>query len=263
MPELERADGVTIHYEVSGEGPLFALAGYWNWIPGVFAELRADLERDHRMLTYDLRGTGRSTRRGPYDIETDVADLGALLEEEGGAVGALAIGDSVNRIARLAARRPDLLVNPICFGAPPVHRSALEEEDALAASETVVAAFREMVSRDYRGALRASLAATSPQLTETERKERVAAQVDYCPQEVALARLDAWTADDPSAETRRLGSRLCVLAPSERAGTIWFPGPEELIRLTSELYPEARVVRIEEGMVSDPEGAAALIRSFL
>jgi pimeloyl-ACP methyl ester carboxylesterase len=263
MPELERPDGVTIHYEVSGEGPLIALAGYWNWIPGVFAGLLAELERDHRVLTYDLRGVGRSTRRGPYEIETDVGDLGVLLADAGGAIGAIAIGDSVNRIAKLAARRPDLLVNAICFGAPPVHRSVLDHEDALAGSENVVAAFREMVSRDYRGAVRSNLAATNPQLSEAERKERVAAQVEYCPQEVALARIEAWTADDPTAEARELGSRLCVLAPSERAGTVWFPRREQLTRLTHELYPEARVELIEEGMVSDPEGAAALIRSLL
>lgn len=263
MPELERPDGVRIHYDLRGEGPLIALASYWSWLPGVFDRLFADLERDHRVLTYDLRGTGRSTRRGPYRMETDIADLEALLEETGGAIGALAIGDSVNRIAKLGARRPELLGNALCFGAPPVHREVLDEEDALAGSENVVAAFREMVSRDYRGALRSSIAATNPQLSEAEQRERVAAQAEYCPQEVALARLDAWTADDPLLETRRLGRRLCVLAPSERAGSAWFPRPDQLTRLTHELFPEARVAVVEEGMVSDPGAAATLIRSLL
>jgi pimeloyl-ACP methyl ester carboxylesterase len=263
MAELERPDGASIHYELRGEGPLVALASYWSWSPGVFAELFAELERDHRVLTYDMRGTGRSTRRGPYDIETDVADLEALLDETDTAVGALAVGDSVNRIAKLAARRPDLLVNAVCFGAPPLRRSVLDDEDVLAASETVVAAFHEMLARDYRSALRSSLATTNPQLSEAERRQRVDAQVEYCPQEAALARNEAWTTDDPMTEASRLGERLCVLAPSEQAGTLWFPRPDQLKRLTRKLYPEARLAVLEEGMVSDPGGAAALIRSLI
>src|SRR3954454_14238908 len=141
MPEIERPDGVAIHYEVRGEGPLFVLAPHWSMGPEVFAGLVAALSRDHRVLTYDLRGTGRSTRRGPYDTETDLADLEALLEAVGGAVGALGLGDAVTRIAKLASRRPDRLDRAICFGAPPVHRSDLGGEQALAGSDNVVESF--------------------------------------------------------------------------------------------------------------------------
>ena len=263
MPELERPDGVTIHYDVRGEGPLFAMATYWSWSPGVFEGLFAELARDHRVLTYDLRGTGRSTRRGPYDTETDLADLEALLDEVGGAVGALALGDSVNRIAKLAARRPDLLVNAICFGAPPVHRSDLGGEQALAGSDSVVGAFVEMLSRDYRGALRSMVAATNPQMDEAERQARVAHLVDHIPQEAALRRQQAWIADEPVEEARRIGGRLCVIAPDEEAGTIWFPRPGELTRLIRRLFPEARMEVLEEGLVSTPAAGAAVIRSFL
>src|SRR4051795_9598105 len=144
MPELERPDGVVIHYDVRGEGPLFAFASHWMWIPGVFEGLLSELARDHRVLTYDLRGTGQSTRRGPYDMETDVADLEGLLEQTGGAIGALALGVAVNRIARVTARHPDLLATAICLGAPPVHRRFLGGEHALAGSDSVVEAFTEM-----------------------------------------------------------------------------------------------------------------------
>lgn len=263
MPELERPDGVTIRYELRGSGPLLAMAPHWSSSPGVFDGLLAELARDHSVLTYDLRGTGRSTGRGPYDMETDLADLAALLEETGGAVGALALGDAVNRIAKLAARRADLLADAICFGAPPVHRSALGGEQALAGSESVVAAFTGMVSRDYRGALRSMVAATNPQMDEADRQLRVRALADHVPQEAAIGRMEAWIGDDPVGEARSIGRRLCVIAPGERAGTIWFPRPEELEPLTKRLFPEARLAILEAGMVSDPEGAAALIRSFL
>lgn len=263
MPELERPDGVKIHYEVRGEGPLLALASHWTWTPGVFEGLLAELESTHGVLTYDLRGTGQSSRRGPYDMETDISDLEALLERSGEAVGALGLGDAVNRISKLAARRSDLLVSAICFGAPPVHRHALSGEQALAGSDSVIEAYEEMVSRDYRGALRSTVAATNPQMGEAEQQARVRALVDHVPQEAGIGRLRAWTADDPVEETREIGSRLCVIAPGERAGTIWFPRPEELEPLTKKLFPEARFAVLEEGMVSDPAGAAALIRSFL
>src|SRR3954454_21524287 len=108
MAELGRPDGVSIHYEVRGDGPLVALASYWSWNPGVFTDLLAELERDHRVLTYDMRGCGGSTRRGPYDLETDCGDLEALLETVGGPATLIAVTDSANRGAKVAARRPDL-----------------------------------------------------------------------------------------------------------------------------------------------------------
>ena len=263
MPELERPDGVAIHYDVRGEGPLFALVPHWSMGPEVFAGLVAELARDHRVLTYHLRGAGQSTRRGPYDTETDLADLEALLEETGGAVGALGLGDAVNRIAKLAARREDVLVNAICFGAPPVHRSDLGGEQALAGSDSVVDAFTEMVSRDYRGALRSMVAATNPQMEEGERQARVQTLIDHIPQEAAVGRQRAWIADHPVEEAQGIGDRLCVIAPDEDAGTIWFPRPGELERLTKRLFPAARMAVLNEGLVSRPAAGAALIRSFL
>ena len=263
MPELDRPDGVAIHYEMRGEGPVLALAPHWSMGPDVFAGLVTELAQDHRVVTYDLRGTGRSTRRGPYDTETDVADLEALLEETGGAVGVVGLGDAVNRIAKLAARRRDLLACAICFGAPPVHRSDLGGEQALAGSDNVVEAFTAMIARDYRGALRSMVAATNPQMEEADRQARVAALVEHIPQEAALERQQAWITDEPVEEARTIGDRLCVIAPDEEAGTIWFPRPGELRRLTERLFPEARIAVLKEGLVSQPAAGAEVIRSFL
>jgi pimeloyl-ACP methyl ester carboxylesterase len=263
MPELERPDGVAIHYDLRGEGPVLAMVPHWSLGPSVFEGLHAELAQDHCVLIYDLRGTGRSTRRGPYDTETDLGDLEALLEEAGSAVGAFGLGDSVNRIAKLASRRPDLLDRAICFGAPPVHRSDLGGEQALAGSDSVVDAFTEMVSRDYRGALRSMVAATNPQMEEAERQVRVQTLIEHIPQEAAVGRQRAWIADHPVEEAQSIGDRLCVIAPDEEAGTIWFPRPGELERLTKRLFPAARMAVLDEGLVSRPAAGAAVIRSFL
>lgn len=84
MPKLVRDDGVEIHWEERGEGPvvLFAHAG-WMSMPSTYSALLADLATDHRVVTRDPRGTGQSTRRGPYDIGTDADDMAALVDEVG------------------------------------------------------------------------------------------------------------------------------------------------------------------------------------
>jgi pimeloyl-ACP methyl ester carboxylesterase len=80
MARLERPDGVELHWDQRGEGPLVVLAPYWSGHPGVYEALLADLARDHRVVTWDARGTGESTRTGPYDMETDCSDLEAIVD---------------------------------------------------------------------------------------------------------------------------------------------------------------------------------------
>ena len=73
----------------------------------VFGGLLADLAPDHRMVSYDLRGTGESSREGPYDIATDALDLAALIEQLGEPAVVLGLADGCNRAVqggRRAAR---------------------------------------------------------------------------------------------------------------------------------------------------------------
>lgn len=262
MAELERPDGVTVHYEVSGEGPVVALASYWSWNPAVFSEMFAELELDHRVLTYDLRGTGQSSRRGPYDIETDSSDLEALLEAAGGAAALIAVADSANRAAKVAARRPDLAASLVCLGTAPFARSALLGREGMIASDSVVDAFVEMLSRDYRGALRTLLAATNEQMSEEQLGERVRTQLDYCPQEAALGRVREWLRGDPERDARDLGPRLWIATSPDGVAGPWLPDPDEMENVTAELVPEAHRLFLE-GAVSQPSVAADLIREIV
>src|SRR3954454_19143838 len=76
--------------------------------PGVLEGLLAELRVGHRTVRYDARGAGESTRQGPYDMATDVADLIAVVEAAGPIAAIVANGDATNRAAHAAAERPEL-----------------------------------------------------------------------------------------------------------------------------------------------------------
>ena len=263
MPLLTRPDGVDLHWDERGEGATVLMVPYWSGHPAVFEGLLSHLARDHRVAWYDARGTGESSPRGPYDMETDEADLEAVLEEVGGEAALISIANGVNPAVRVAARRPDLAAGVLAMGSGPVARAQIADGDSLIASDTVVDAFGEMLARDYRGALRTVLTATNEQMTEEELRERVSVQTSYCPQEAAVARVRAWADDDPLEAATRLGDRLWILTAPGAAGP-WLPPLEETRRMVEEQMPEARLIVLEreEGAVSRPDLTANLVRQI-
>jgi pimeloyl-ACP methyl ester carboxylesterase len=263
MARLERPGGVELHWEERGEGPLIVLAPWWSGHPGVYEGLLSDLARDHRVVTWDARGTGESTRAGPYDMETDCSDLEAILVAAGGGAVVISTADGANRGVRVAASREDLVVAVVALGTAPFARMHFEGSEGMIASDAVVGAFIEMVERDYRGALRTLLAATNSQMSEAELRERVGFQVSYCPQEPAAARVRAWAQDDPTAAAREAGERLWILAAPDVAGP-WLPPAHERRRLTEALTPKAHIMEGEAGTgpISQPGLTATVIRQI-
>jgi pimeloyl-ACP methyl ester carboxylesterase len=259
MALLERDDGTEIHWGERGSGPLVVLAPYCISYPTVFDPLEAELVDDHRVVRYDDRGTGASTRQGPYDMETGAADLEALIEAVGGSAVVVAIADAVNRAVRVAAGRPDLVQALVVPGGNPAGRSALRDTDAMVASESVVDAFLSMAETDYRGAVRTLATAGNPQMSEDEVRARVGLQVEYQSQDSAVRRLKAWAADDASDYGRQCADRLWLLYSDEGAGG-WFPTGEQGRRLARRLFPEAHVERIDDGIISRPDQTAATVR---
>jgi pimeloyl-ACP methyl ester carboxylesterase len=261
MAKLKRPDGVELHWEERGEGPPVVLAPYWSGHPGVYEGLLSDLARDHRVVTWDARGTGQSTRAGPYDTETDCSDLEAVLDHVGGRALVITTQDGANRAVRVAARREDLVAAVVTLGTAPFARMQFEGREGMIGSDAVVDAFIKMLERDYRGALRTLLSATNAQMSEAEVRERVGFQVSYCPQEPAVERVRAWAEDDPTAAARQTGGRLWILSAPDVAGP-WLPPEHERRRLIETLTPKAHV---EEGSpgggpISQPSEAAASIR---
>ncbi|MBM0260637.1 alpha/beta fold hydrolase [Micromonospora sp. 4G55] len=82
---VRSADGTTIAYERSGDGPAIVLVG------GAFNDrtttraVAAALAADFTVFGYDRRGRGDSGDTAPYTVQREIEDLAALIGAAGGA----------------------------------------------------------------------------------------------------------------------------------------------------------------------------------
>jgi pimeloyl-ACP methyl ester carboxylesterase len=261
MATVERPDGVEVHWEGHGGGPLVVIVHQLLWsYPQVYDELIRDLATDRCVVTYDPRGCGASSRQGPYDTETDAGDLEAVMEAAGGRAVAVAVGYGYNIAVRVAARRPELIstlltVQPAAAAMLP--RSELRESGVLAASDSVIEMLMQMMSTEPRAALRAVLTATNPDLGEAELRQRLDRVSAYMSPEAARDRAAEWIEDDPSEPARTLGDRLLIVHSEAEP---LFEGA--LVARVEELYPEAGLEQLAGGPISRPGLFAARIRTF-
>lgn len=81
MPTTSCRTGVTLNYEISGEGdPLLLIMGTSGSIP-LWGELLPKLAERHRVIAFDNRGLGGSDRgEGPITVASMAEDASALLE---------------------------------------------------------------------------------------------------------------------------------------------------------------------------------------
>ena len=258
MAELRIDDGVVLHWDERGvqDGPLLVAATQFSAPPSVFEGLWADLARDHRLVTYDLRGVGESTRVGPYDLDRDARDLAQLIEgvaDDRATV--IAFGDGANRGVRAAVDHTDLISHVVGPAGNPLGREAARGATGLASSAGVLALLQEQITRDYRAAIRTIVSSANPDWDEETVRQRVELNVEYCPQDAAAARLANWINDEALEHSRTLGDRLWIITHDNNP---WFP--RELSGRTRELVPEARVIELDDGPITRPDLHAAVIR---
>lgn len=257
MPTTQLPDGVEIHWDQRGEGPLVVIANQFFSEAWVFEGLTSLLAEDHRVVTYDPRGTGRSSRKGPYEIEVDARDLVGLVESLGPPALLIGMGDGSNRAVHAAAARPDLIDAVVCAAGNPVGATAVEGTDGLAGSESVLEALMSMMETDYRGALRTMMSTANPAFDEETLRMRVASTSDNCPQDVAAERMRSWISDRALESAQALGDRLWVL---ESGGNPWFP--IEVARRSRVLIPEAHIREVEDGALSRPDITVDVVRTL-
>ncbi|MFE7272257.1 alpha/beta fold hydrolase [Streptomyces sp. NPDC057623] len=78
------ADGTSIAYEITGDGPAVILVSGAMSTGGTVAPLAVPLADRFRVVPYDRRGRGESGDTRPYAVEREVEDLAALIEAVGG-----------------------------------------------------------------------------------------------------------------------------------------------------------------------------------
>jgi pimeloyl-ACP methyl ester carboxylesterase len=262
MPRLTRPDGAEIFWEERGEGTPLVFSPHAWALPELFERLFAELEGDCRIVRYDARGTGESSRNGPHDMETGTADLVAVVEEAGAPAVVAAMADAGGRAARAGAEHPELISAVVAIGTAPIGIEELQGTDALVASPTVINAFLDMLATDYRGAMRPLMTAVNSQWSEEEVRERMDKQIDYTPQDVMVERIRAWAQDDPGEAGPKLGDRLWLVLSPDTAGP-WFPAAETIDAELRRLLPEAHRADIEDGIITRPELTADVIRRVL
>jgi len=241
------------------DGPLVAIALMGLHPPETCGRLAANLAADHAVLTYDVRGTGSSSRIGPYDIETDAADLAAVVEEAGGDALVVALGDGARRSVRAAAEHPDAIHTVVISGELPLGRiGGGGSREALANSPAVLDALLGLMASDYRAGLRTMFTSSGEDdWHDTALRDRLDAVEVHCPAEVGLSRLRSWIEDDSRRQGHELDDRLVYL---HYPGNAWFQGSLQIIRKS---LPEARLVPVSEGVISSPAENATAIRRLL
>ena len=97
MPKLNR-DGVEIHYEVHGSGPVLLLTHGYSSTSEMWQGQIEALSKHHQLVLWDMRGHGRSDYPddpAAYSEALTIADMAALLDEVGARtaiVGGLSLG---------------------------------------------------------------------------------------------------------------------------------------------------------------------------
>jgi pimeloyl-ACP methyl ester carboxylesterase len=117
------SDDTRIAYDRLGSGPSVILVGgamQFRAFDPQTGQLAARLaERGFTVVNYDRRGRGESAGRGPYILDSEIADLRALIAELGGGPAAL-FGSSSGGAICLAAAAAGLPVSKLALWEVPL-----------------------------------------------------------------------------------------------------------------------------------------------
>jgi pimeloyl-ACP methyl ester carboxylesterase len=101
MQSVRSADGTTIAFDRSGQGPALILVAGASATRTAAAGLAAALSPDFTVFAYDRRGRGDSGDTAPYAVEREVEDIEALIDAAGGS--AFLLGHSSGAVLALEA----------------------------------------------------------------------------------------------------------------------------------------------------------------
>lgn len=143
---MRSADGTSIAFDRSGEGPALVLVGGALSERSAAANLAATLAPRFTVFAYDRRGRGDSGDTDPYAPEREVEDLEALISGAGGS--AFVFGHSSGAaLALMAARTPRASVSKLALYEPPF----IVDDTRPALTDDYVTQLDALVSAGRRG----------------------------------------------------------------------------------------------------------------
>jgi pimeloyl-ACP methyl ester carboxylesterase/catechol 2,3-dioxygenase-like lactoylglutathione lyase family enzyme len=216
-PSVETADGLTMQFEVIGQGRPVVLIHGWCGNGEQWAATASALVRSYRVYSVDLVGHGASAAqaRTRWTIASYGDDVARLLEREG-LRDAVLIGHSMGGPVALeaAVRAPDRVGAVV--GVESLHRLAGEADPERMAP--YVARFKE----DFPAAMGEFTSALVRAETPPETRARIVADSVQCDPEMAVALVEHFGTYDPKPATRIIDSPVrCINAevtPTDVAG---------------------------------------------
>ncbi len=203
MDKVTSKDGTAIAFDRYGAGPAVILVGgafQHRAIDPKTAQLAELLGRDLTVFHYDRRGRGDSGDTLPYDVEREVEDIAALIDEAGGR--ALVFGMSSGGALALIAAASGLPVAKLALYEPPFQ----VEESGRSAMDSYAEQLTALLADGRRGDA-AALAMTTfgapPEAIEGMRHAPVWATFESVAQTLAY---DAAVMGDSSVPAERAAS---------------------------------------------------------
>ncbi len=112
-------NGIRLHYEDAGTGPALLLLHGWGTSGRVWQSCLPDLVRDHRVVTLDWRGCGRSDHPAEGNtIDGVTEDLAAVVKAL--AIKPTVVGSSIGGVfaTELALAHPELVERVVAVDSP-------------------------------------------------------------------------------------------------------------------------------------------------
>jgi pimeloyl-ACP methyl ester carboxylesterase len=137
-------DGTTIAFDRSGDGPPVVLVGGALSTRGAAEPLAELLAPSFTAFAYDRRGRGDSGDTPPYEVEREVEDIEALVQEAGGS--AFAFGHSSGGVLALETAAHTLGITKLALYEPPF----IVDDSRPAVPDDYVEHLAELASTDRR-----------------------------------------------------------------------------------------------------------------
>jgi 3-oxoadipate enol-lactonase len=231
-----KANGIDIHYEISGSGPVVMFAHSLGSDLSIWAAQKSALAGRHTVLCYDLRGHGQTTATpGAYTFDLLAADVAALLDalqiEKISFVG-ISLGGMIGQALALAApQRLEKLVLADTTGRyPAAAQAAWPERIRQIEAGGLEPLVGPTLERWFTAAYRAAYPEVAERIGGVIRNTPVAGYIGCCH---AIAALDF------SGRLNEVRTPTLVLVGDQDAGT-----PPAMARELAAALPEARMEAI-------------------